>query len=159
MKIALSIVAALAMGAPAVTLTGDQALVITGQDIQGQLRQMETESHPSGMSSHYLANYKSLTVMLSLRSSTGQAEVHQHVDDVMVVQQGTAKLTTGGTLIDGKPVDNSGNGEIRGTGIEGGTSRMIEVGDVVIVPAGVPHFVQIPPGTVYSALVTKVKEP
>jgi hypothetical protein len=35
---------------------------------------------------------------------------------------------------------------------------MIEVGDVVIVPAGVPHFIQIPPGTVYSAFVTKVKE-
>jgi uncharacterized RmlC-like cupin family protein len=32
------------------------------------------------------------------------------------------------------------------------------VGDVVIVPAGVPHQLLISPGTLYSALVAKIKE-
>jgi hypothetical protein len=32
------------------------------------------------------------------------------------------------------------------------------VGDVVVVRAGVPHQLLIPKGTLYSALVAKIKE-
>jgi quercetin dioxygenase-like cupin family protein len=32
------------------------------------------------------------------------------------------------------------------------------VGDVVIIPAGVPHQLLIAPGMVYSSLVAKIKE-
>jgi hypothetical protein len=32
------------------------------------------------------------------------------------------------------------------------------VGDVVIVPAGLPHQLLIPPGVVYAAMVAKIRE-
>ncbi len=53
---------------------------------------------------------------------------------------------------------SSPDGETKGTGIQGGKSQAISVGDVVTVNAGVPHQLLVPAGTVYSALVIKVKE-
>jgi mannose-6-phosphate isomerase-like protein (cupin superfamily) len=94
--------------------------------------------------------------MLSVRTANGVGELHQHFDDLMIVQQGSATLITGGSLVDPKPTTP---GEIRGTSVQGGTSKTLGVGDGVIVPAGVPHQLLIPPGTVYSSLVAKVKEP
>jgi hypothetical protein len=72
------------------------------------------------------------------------------------VQQGSATLITGGSLVDPK---TNANGEIAGSSVQGGTSKTITVGDVVIVPAGLPHQLLIPANTTYSALVAKIKEP
>jgi len=71
------------------------------------------------------------------------------------VQQGSATLITGGTVIDPKA---SADGETKGTSIQGGKSQTIAVGDLVTVNAGVPHQLIVAPGTTYSAIVVKVKE-
>jgi mannose-6-phosphate isomerase-like protein (cupin superfamily) len=90
-----------------------------------------------------------------VRTTSGGGEIHAHFDDLMIVQQGSATLITGGSLIDPK---QGANGETKGTGIKDGVTQTIGVGDYVIVPAGVPHQLIIPPGTIYAALVAKVKE-
>jgi quercetin dioxygenase-like cupin family protein len=36
--------------------------------------------------------------------------------------------------------------------------QTISVGDIVHIPAGIPHQLIIAPGTAYSSLVVKVKE-
>ena len=61
---------------------------------------------------------------------------HERTTDVYVVREGSATLVTGGELVDadGQPVDGA-----RGAAIRGGRSRTIGVGDVVYIPAGVPH--------------------
>jgi mannose-6-phosphate isomerase-like protein (cupin superfamily) len=65
--------------------------------------------------------------------------------EVWRVMDGAGTLVTGGTLVDAKPMTDDdpdlpllGRGE-RGTPITGGESRRIAKGDVVIIPAGVPH--------------------
>ncbi len=68
---------------------------------------------------------------------------------------GALTLITGGTIIHTRTV---GPGETRGDSIEGGASQTLGVGDVVIVPAGVPHQLLIPPGAVYKSMVAKIKE-
>jgi mannose-6-phosphate isomerase-like protein (cupin superfamily) len=156
MKLALALIAALGMGVPVITLTGDKALVIPAQDIKAQTADLVSPAKPTGSAGPILATYGNLSLMLSVRTANGVGELHQHADDLMIVQQGSATLITGGSLIDPKP---GANGEIRGTGVQNGTSRTLGVGDVVIVPAGVPHQLLIPPGTVYSSLVGKIKEP
>jgi mannose-6-phosphate isomerase-like protein (cupin superfamily) len=156
MKIAIAWVAALAVAVPAATLTGDKAQVIGAHDVQAQLVQLAPEAAAKGSSSAILSRYGNLAVMLSVRTANGGGEVHQHFDDLMIVQQGSATLVTGGTLVDPQ---TKPNGEIAGTSVKDGTSQKIAVGDVVIVPAGVPHQLLVPAGTTYSALVAKIKEP
>jgi mannose-6-phosphate isomerase-like protein (cupin superfamily) len=156
MKIAMAMVAALALGAPAVTLSGDKALVIPAQDIKAQLAELVPQAQPSGSVGTIMASYGNLGLMFSVRTANGVGELHQHFDDLMIVEQGSATLVTGGSLVDPKP---GANGEIRGASVQGGTSKTIGVGDVVIVPAGVPHQLLIPPGTVYTSLVAKIREP
>ena len=155
MKIAISVLAALALSASAATLTGEKALVIGAQDIKTQLTDLVAQAKPTGSAGPVIASYGNLGLMLSVRTKSGVGELHQNFDDVMIVKEGTATLVTGGSLVDPKTGDN---GEIRGTSVQGGTSKKIGVGDVVIVPAGVPHQILLAPGMVYKSVVAKVKE-
>ncbi len=73
----------------------------------------------------------------SHRDSPGKAEVHDHETDIIYVLEGTATFVTGGKVVDGQM---TAPGEIRGAGIEGGETRKLVKGDVIIVPQGVPHW-------------------
>jgi glc operon protein GlcG len=76
-------------------------------------------------------------VHASRRDQPGMAEVHTKDADIVYVLEGTATLITGGAAVDPTTV---GPGEIRGSGITGGDSRRISKGDVIVVPAGTPHW-------------------
>ena len=83
-----------------------------------------------------LAN-SSYRVQAGRRVTTGQAEVHASDTDIFFVTEGTATIVTGG-----KPVEphTTGPGETRAPKTEGGIARRLVKGDVLIVPAGVPHW-------------------
>jgi len=76
-------------------------------------------------------------VHTSRRDQAGIAEVHTKDADIIYVQDGSATFVTGGTVVDPKPTDPN---EIRGKEITGGETRTITKGDVIIVPAGTPHW-------------------
>jgi mannose-6-phosphate isomerase-like protein (cupin superfamily) len=155
MKLAMTMLAALSLAVPAATLSGDKAEVISAREVRMQLAQLAPQAKATGSSGSTLASYGNLALKLSVRTSSGGAEIHAHYDDLMIVQQGSATLVTGGTVVDPKA---GSDGETKGSSVQGGTSQSLAPGDVVIVPAGVPHQLLIPPGTLYSALVAKVKE-
>jgi mannose-6-phosphate isomerase-like protein (cupin superfamily) len=155
MNMPAAFVASLALAIPVATLTGDKAVVVPAHELQEQLAQLVPQAKVSGSSGSTLASYGNLALKLSVRTTSGGAEIHAHYDDLMIVQQGSATLITGGTVIDAKL---GSGGETKGTGIQNGKSQIITVGDVVIIPAGLPHQLLIPPGTLYSALVAKIKE-
>ena len=155
MKMAMAVVAALALAAPAATLSGDKALVIPAQDIKTQLEALVSQAKPTGSAGPIIATYGHLGLMLSVRTANGVGELHQNFDDLMIVEEGSATLVTGGSLVDPKTISD---GELRGSSVKDGTSKTIGVGDVVIVPAGVPHQILLAPGTVYKSMVAKVKE-
>jgi mannose-6-phosphate isomerase-like protein (cupin superfamily) len=69
------------------------------------------------------------------------ALVHDHVTEIYQIVQGSGTLATGGTLAGSKPTDLTrvAGGMSRSGQHQGGESRRITVGDVVIVPAGMPH--------------------
>ena len=153
MKIAIAMLIALAV--PAATITGDKATVIPAADVTAAVTQLVPQAQSTGSSGFTLATTGNLALKLSVRTASGGAEIHAHFDDLMIVQRGTATLITGGTVIGGT---TGADGETHGSGIEGGVSKTIGVGDVVIVPAGQPHQLLIPPGVVYAAMVAKIKE-
>ena len=76
-------------------------------------------------------------VHASRREAPGMAEIHTKDADIVYVLDGTATLVTGGTAIDAKA---TAEGELRGAAITGGDTRELKKGDVIIVPAGVPHW-------------------
>lgn len=75
-------------------------------------------------------------VHTSRREEPGLAEIHTLDSDIIYVLDGTATFVTGGTAINPKPTEAN---EIRGERVEGGETRQLAKGDVIIVPAGVPH--------------------
>jgi hypothetical protein len=79
-----------------------------------------------------------LTGMLGRRDSDGIPELHEGFTDIFVVQRGTATLRYGGTVAGNKVTTP---GEWRGGTIEKGTDAVLHPGDVVVIPAGIPHQV------------------
>lgn len=94
-----------------------------------------------------------LAVHASRRDSAGQAEVHDNETDVFYVLDGSATFVTGGSMVDPKVVSP---GQSRAAAISGGETRMIAKGDVIVVPAGVPHWFQTVNGPV-TYFAVKVK--
>ena len=134
----------------------DKAEVFSGRSIASQLQVLAQTAKASASSGATLGDYGSHAIKLSVRSTTGGAEVHAHYNDVFVVIEGTATLVTGGAVLDAKTGED---GETKGNGIQDGTSHTIVKGDIVHVPAGTPHQLIIAPGVVFGAVVVKVKGP
>lgn len=131
------------------------AKVFRQQDVQRELQVLDAAAEAKGSGGTTLGNYGSHKLMLSVRSSTGEAEVHAHFDDIMVVMGGSATLITGGHLI---APHTKADGESKGSGIRGGVKEEVATGDIIHVPAGTPHQLIIPKGTIFRVFVVKVRE-
>jgi glc operon protein GlcG len=79
----------------------------------------------------------SYKIHASRREKPGLAEVHEGETDIIYVLEGRATFVTGGRLEGGAAI---AAGEIRAPGIQGGDVRTLVPGDVVVVPAGTPHW-------------------
>lgn len=83
-------------------------------------------------------------VNTSRRNTPGQAEIHRLDTDIIYVVEGTATFVTGGTAIEPKEIESN---EIRGSRIDGGETRQLSKGDVIIVPNNTPHWFKEVGGT------------
>lgn len=108
-----------------------------------------------GSATETLREFTQHCVMLSFRGRNGDAEVHEHAASIFVVLDGVATLVTGGTV---KAATKIGQGEIRGSSIEGGTQQKVRKGDVVHIPAGQPHQTVVGGEKTVTYLVLKVQE-
>lgn len=144
-----------AFGLPALAQPHAGAQVYSSRDLAAQLEELAQKAKTAGSSGSTLGDFTSHAIKLSVRTSSGGAEVHAHFDDIFFVTGGSATLITGGHVIHAK---TSADGETKGSGIAGGVRRTIHKGDVVHIPAGTPHQLLIPPGTTYSSIVIKVRE-
>jgi mannose-6-phosphate isomerase-like protein (cupin superfamily) len=102
-----------------------------------------------------LVNTSGYRVQTSRRVKPGGAEVHEKETDIFYVVDGAATFVTGGSVIDGK---SGSPNQILGTGINGGESRRISKGDVIVIPAGIPHWFKQVDGSI-NYLVVKVVKP
>lgn len=65
------------------------------------------------------------------------------VTEIYYMLEGSATLVTGGTLVNERSAGISPNTKLpnfRGSRIEGGVSRRVVPGDVIIIPGRVPHW-------------------
>lgn len=83
---------------------------------------------------HAARNYM---VHASHRDKAGVVEIHEHDTDIVYVLKGAATLITGGIPEGAKTIAPH---EFRAPTVNGGETRKLVSGDVVIIPNGVPHW-------------------
>lgn len=83
---------------------------------------------------HAARNYM---VHASHRDKPGVVEIHELDTDIVYVLKGSAQLITGGFPVGTKTIAPH---EFRAPSVDGGETRSLVPGDVVIIPNGVPHW-------------------
>jgi mannose-6-phosphate isomerase-like protein (cupin superfamily) len=95
------------------------------------------------------------TFLIAHREGSGLAEWHEKQADVMFISAGQVTMVYGGTIVDAK---TTAPGEMRGASIQGGTEARLGPGDVLHIPAKVPHQMKLAPGAKVTYFATKVVE-
>jgi len=124
-------------------------------EIEAKGRALSKKLDAGKVASETIATVGNRSFMVAHREGSGQAEVHEKQADVMFISSGQVTMVYGGTVVDGK---TTAAGEIRGTGISGGTEVALGAGDVLHIPAGVPHQMKLAAGAQVTYFVTKVVE-
>ena len=105
---------------------------------------LSTRIGPDHSARETLADYGDHRFRHIRRDADGFPEQHDQIVDVVYVQSGEGTLQLGGKVIGLKA--SSGPGEFVGTSLEGGERHAIAAGDVMHIPAGVPHAFLVPQG-------------
>jgi len=111
---------------------------LTQADLLAKAQQIAPQATETGLATVKLADYPNHFTMITLRNKSGKAT-----------------LVTGGTVPEAKTVSP---GEIRGAAVQGGTQTSLTKGDVVHIPAKVPHQLLLPAHSEFVYFVIKVKE-
>jgi len=127
-------------GGPPVTYIGHEKVAAA---LEGQ-----THSGP-------LVKASDLLVMGAHRSEDGKVELHEKETDVFYIVDGEATIVTGGKMVGGKLTSS---GQWLGTDIQGGQVQHLTKGDVMVIPAGVPHWFKEVPHSVSYFVVKVLKQ-
>jgi len=94
--------------------------------------------------------------MLVRRTAESEVEEHSRWDDVLLVRAGTGAIVFGSRAPGARVI---APGELRGGTLAARESRVLHVGDMARIPAGVPHAF-VPGGSEpWELLVIKVRRP
>ena len=105
-----------------------------------------------GLAGFYLPTGPGAVMVMAHRRKTGEVEAHTRLNDAFVAQDGHATVLVGGR------VEGNGEaapGEWRGRALLGGQAYEMSPGDVLWIPAGVPHQVVVPQGGSFSYIAIK----
>ncbi|HLG98316.1 MAG TPA: hypothetical protein VKX49_18515 [Bryobacteraceae bacterium] len=91
-----------------------------------------------------LADYGDHRFRLLYRDADGRPEEHDKIVDVVMVHSGEGALMLGGTMAGKK--GSAETGEYLGTALSGGEVHPLAAGDIVHIPAGIPHSFLVPAG-------------
>lgn len=94
----------------------------------------------------------SFKIQAGRRLVGGKPEIHEHDTDILWVTEGSATLVTGGKVI-GRTTKSPG--EFGGDRLEGGSTRKVVKGDLIVIPQGIPHWFSEVEGT-FLYFVVKV---
>lgn len=128
-------------------------LQYTPADLDAIQRSLVPKMNAIKQSAEQLADFGNHTAWVAHREADGLMEIHEQWADMMFVHSGEATLLLGGTIPDAR---TDAPGEIRGSTATGGVRRGIKAGDVVLVPAGMPHQFLVAPGKQVTFFTMKI---
>jgi len=86
-------------------------------------------------------------ILYRAEGQTQNTAVHFKVSEVYHVMKGSGTLVTGGTVVNPKTraadsveVTREDGPGVTGTAIQGGVNHQLKEGDVIVIPAGTPHW-------------------
>ena len=126
----------------------------TASALHARSGQLSQRMDSDKAASETLADFGNHRMMLAHREASGAAEVHEKMADILIVEDGDATLVVGGEMVAARA---TAPGEVRGTAIDGGERHRLAAGDLVHIPAGVPHRLLLDPGHRITYLVAKVE--
>jgi mannose-6-phosphate isomerase-like protein (cupin superfamily) len=101
-----------------------------------------------------LSEFPNELFMLAHREADGQPELHETQADVFIVESGSAALIVGGTLVN---AETTAPHEKRNGTIQGGARQKLSAGDIVRIPANMPHQLLLDGAQEFTYLVIKIK--
>lgn len=117
---------------------GDPTAFASASAVRAQIATMLSTMKPDqGFAWRPLVQDGPRVSAIEIWKKPGRPAVHPAEAEYAIVLEGTGTLVSGGTLI--APVTRR-EGLVEGERIEGGTTRSLRAGDVLLVPAGVPHW-------------------
>jgi mannose-6-phosphate isomerase-like protein (cupin superfamily) len=120
------------------TLLLTAAIVMTGADAPSDVVYVSHEKVAASLANGgTLVTTPGFRVLGNHRNGLGGSEMHENDTHVFYVVDGTATIVIGGTLVESK---TTAPGEIRGSSIQGGKEQVLSKGDVIVIPAGIPHW-------------------
>jgi mannose-6-phosphate isomerase-like protein (cupin superfamily) len=109
----------------------------TSAELKGAGKRLKPKMSPKPkVAAESLAKWSNHSMMVAYREGDGEAEWHEKQTDIFIAQTGEATLVYGGKMTDAR---TTGPGEMRGPSISGGMQKKLVPGDVVHIPAKVPH--------------------
>ena len=135
--------------------TPAQVKLWKASDIDAKGAELARKLDAQKVASEVISTEGNRTFMVAHREGSGLAELHDKQADVMFISKGEVTMVYGGTVVDGK---TTAPGETRGPSIKGGTEVKLGPGDVLHIPAKVPHQMKLAPGAKVTYFVTKVVE-
>ena len=124
-------------------------------EIQERGRALAKKLDAHKVASETIATVGNRSFMVAHREGSGQVEWHEKQADIIFISSGQVTMVYGGTVIDGQ---TTAPGEIRGSGVRGGTEVTLGPGDVLHIPAKTPHQMKLAAGAQVTYFVTKVTE-
>ena len=131
-------------------------VVWSGSELKGFGRKLAPKMNEGKVATERLATFPGHFAMVAHREADGQAELHEKQADLFVVESGEATLVYGGEVVSAKTTEPN---EVRGPSIKGGEKKALGPGDVVHIPAKIPHQLLIPAGKEFTYFVIKVDTP
>ncbi len=124
-----------------------------GSQLKGFEKKLAPKVNAQKVATEQLAKFGNHLVMVAHREGPGEAELHETQADVFIVQTGQATLVVGGEVVGGK---TTAPHEIRGASIRGGEKQPLGPGDVVHIPAKLPHQVLVDSGKQFTYAIVKI---
>lgn len=107
-------------------------------EVQAQLRDMLGAMKPDqGFAWRPVVRDGTTVAAIEIWKKPGRPAVHPEEAEYAIVLEGAGTLVSGGALID---PETRRPGLVEGSRIEGGATRPLGAGDVILIPAGVPHW-------------------
>jgi mannose-6-phosphate isomerase-like protein (cupin superfamily) len=94
-------------------------------------------------------------VQTDRRTANGNIEIHEKETDIFYIIDGSATIVVGGTAIDPRPTRP---GQMTAKDIQNGQTYNLKKGDVLVIPAGQPHWFKQVNGFINYLTVKSVKQ-
>ena len=134
------------------------AVVLVAADPEGyaqyssaQLKAREDAAKPDGHKVRLdrVGNWGNHALLAIRRDADGEAEIHETQVDVIFVTSGEGTLILGGTMVE---PHTTAPHEIRANSIKGGVSKKMSAGDVIHIPAKIPHQMLVPKSLTFDVV-------